>query len=136
MSGFAIIESLEDRRLLSASPLAAKPKIPSIKGTFTGSQIYSSGLSVTVSIKITRQSGVAFSGTLIESSGITASISGTVNRQGDVRFVEHGLKRHHFSSVVVGSLAVDTISATFTKTASALKFHGSINATRATTAST
>ena len=136
MSQSAMIESLEDRRLLSASPLAAKTKIPSILGTYTGSQIYSSGVSVLVTIKISKQHVGEFTGTVVESSGLSARLSGTINKKSDVRFVEHGLKRHQFSSVVVGSLAVDTLSATFTKTASALNFHGSINATRPTTTST
>ena len=137
MSGSVMIESLEDRRLLSASPFAkAKPaKIPSMLGTFTGTEIYSSGVTFSVTIKVTKQHGLRFNGTVAESSGLTASIAGTISRTDSVRFVEHGLKRHHFSSTVIGSLGADTLSATFTKNASGLKFHGSINATRPTTTS-
>jgi hypothetical protein len=133
MSRSAMIESLEDRRLLSASPFATKSKFPSILGSFTGTEIYSSGVTYSVIIKITKQHGSSFTGSVVESSGITASVSGTISRKDDVRFFEHGLKRHHFSSVVVGTLGTDTISATFTKTASGLNFHGSINVTRPTT---
>lgn len=135
MSRSAIIEALEDRRLLSVSPLAKTSKIPSMLGTFHGTEIFSSGVTYSVIIKVTKQHGGSFTGSVVESSGLTANLSGTINKKDAVRFVEHGTKRHHFSSTVIGTLGTDTLSATFTKTASGLKFHGTINATRSTTTS-
>jgi hypothetical protein len=62
MSRSAVIETLEDRRLLSASPLAAKAKFPSMLGTFTGTQTYSSGVVFSVIITVKKQQGRVFSG--------------------------------------------------------------------------
>ena len=135
MSRSAIIEALEGRRLLSVSPLATAPKISSMLGTFNGTQTYSSAVTYSVVIKVTRQRGRAFSGSVVESSGVTASIAGTINKKDAVRIVERGTRRHHFSSTIVGTLSTDTLTATFTKSAAGLKFHGSISATRSTTTS-
>ena len=139
MSRSAVIETLEDRRLLSASPLAAKskPKIPSMLGTFTGTETYSSGVIYFVIIAVKKQHGEVFSGTVVESSSLTARITGTIDRNDNVRFTEVSTKRHHpFSSTVVGTLSSDSLSATFTKTQSGLKFHGSIAANRSATTTT
>jgi len=137
MSRSAVIETLEDRRLLSASPLAAKAKFPSMLGTFTGTLTYSSGIVYFISITVKKQHGGVFAGTVVEGSGQTARISGTVKPNDDVKFLETGTKRRHpFSSTVVGTLSTDTLSATFKKVQSGLRFHGSISATRASTTTT
>jgi hypothetical protein len=137
MSRSAVIETLEDRRLLSASPLATKSKIPSMLGTFTGTESYSSGVIYSVIIAVKKQHGEVFSGTVVESSGLTARINGTIDRSDNVRFTEVSTKRHHpFSSTVVGTLSSDSLSATFTKSQSGLRFHGSIASNRPTTTTT
>lgn len=100
----AVVEPLEDRRLLSATHVTAPP-FPSVFGLYDGTAVYATGSSQTFTMLVTSQRGGRFAGTSDDfSSFATCKFSGTVTRRGKVHF---RMTVERFPGVIVGNGAVN-----------------------------
>jgi hypothetical protein len=99
-----VVESLEDRQLLSATHLRA-PSFPTIIGQYSCSAVYSNGITETFTVLVTSHRGGSFVGTSPDFTNIVPSkFTGTVTHRGKVHF---RLKPVHFPGLLVGNGSVN-----------------------------
>jgi hypothetical protein len=100
-----VAESLENRRLLSASHLVVPAHFIFLPGFYDATANYSSGDPQTFTLFISKQPGSSFSGYSMDFSPFaTTKITGTVNRHLAVHF---HMNVERFPGVVVGQGTVD-----------------------------
>jgi hypothetical protein len=120
-----IVENLETRQFLSASPL------PSVAGEFSGQVNFAGGNTDSIIFDITSQRKGSFSGESFQGNGATAKLKGTVNKKGVVHATLHGINSH-FSSKIIGAVSGDTLAAAFSTKQGKLRFSGTFSLTRLT----
>jgi hypothetical protein len=128
-----LIERLEGRQLLSASPsLKARPTpIENVIGQYVGGYQFTDGETGALVIAVLTQHGASFSGTYAQVGGPTARMTGTVNRKGIVHFVYHGIGVK-FSGQGAGAMdtAGTTLAATFITREAGYRLPGGFLVTR------
>lgn len=121
----AVVEALEPRKLLSASP------IENVIGVYAGDYQFTAGQTGSMVITITSQHGAHFSGTSAQDGGPTARFQGTINRFGVVHFNYHGIGiRYSGHGVGAVDTAGTTLAATFITREVGQNFPGSFMLTR------
>ena len=110
--GRAVVETLEGRQLLSASPLAKPAPPPSVLGDFVGQVIFSSGTTDGLSLKVTSQKGAVLKGTAtLDPTGQVGNFTGSVTKKGVVHLNARGAGK--FSATIAGKLSGNSLSGTF-----------------------
>jgi hypothetical protein len=127
-SGFVGVETLENRRLCSATMLPAAHAtvpIPNLVSVYEGTISYTTGATDSITLYVTKQRGSAFVGETSQGSGSIGHLTGTITRAGKVHFSDHGFNVK-FVSTGSGTYSNNTLDLTFRTVEKKLHFSGTV----------